>query len=225
MLQLRRRHLSSCSHKSGLYLKCKCPLWAIGTLDGRFLRKSLDTRNLEKATKLVAEMDVSKVQRVSLSEACDRFIADCERRNSADTSAKYRLMIGELKSALGNRDVRAISLDEISRYSEGWKLAPITAGKKLERLRSMFKFFMERGWCSFNPAVGVKKPKVNFQQRMPFSAAEVEKILWATGIYPIKGIYRTDSRLRIRAFVEHAFRWQNHRLDAEDGQAGLHAPS
>lgn len=147
-------------------------------------------------------MDMAKVERVFLSEACVRFIADCERRNSVDTTAKYRLMVQELKDSVGNPEVRAVTVDDLSRYAESWDLAPITERKKLERLRALFKFFMERGWCRFNPAVGVKKPKVKFKQRMPFSPEEVEKILWATEIYPIKGIYSKDSRLRIRAFVE-----------------------
>ncbi len=36
---------------------------------------------------------------------------------------------------------------------------------------------------------------------MPFTDAEVEKIIWATEIYPIKGIYGEQSRQRIKAFV------------------------
>jgi hypothetical protein len=72
-------------------------------------------------------------------------------------------------------------------------------GKKLERLRSFFKFCADRGWCSFNPAVGVKKPKAKFVQRMPFTDSEIEKILWATEIYLIKGIYGAESPARIKA--------------------------
>jgi integrase len=53
----------------------------------------------------------------------------------------------------------------------------------------------------FNPAVGLKKPKVKFKPTLPFSGPEVEKILWATEIYPIKGTYAEESRKRIRAFV------------------------
>jgi hypothetical protein len=86
-------------------------MWAVGTLDGRFVRKALDTRNLEKATHLVAEMDLAKVERVFLSEAAARFMADCESRKLAsETKAKYELMIGEMKACLGTMEVRAIRL-------------------------------------------------------------------------------------------------------------------
>ncbi len=201
MLHLRRRHLKSCEHRAGAYLRCKCPLWAIGTLDGKFIRKALDTRNLEKGTQLIAEMDLAKVERVFLSEAIARFLADCERRNSKDTTAKYRLLFKELKESVGDPEVRSISTDDLSKFCEGWKIAPITQVKKLERLRSFFKFCVDRGWCKFNTAVPVRKSKAKFKQRMPFTDAEVEKILWATEIYPIKGIYGSESRKRIRAFV------------------------
>lgn len=36
---------------------------------------------------------------------------------------------------------------------------------------------------------------------MPYTDDEIEKILWATEIYPIKGIYGEENRKRLRAFV------------------------
>jgi integrase/recombinase XerD len=185
------------------YRRCKCPVWVFGSVQGRRIREALDTTSWDRAEEILRARDpVEAPVTMTLAEAGARFIADCERRNGADTTAKYRLMIGEMKDCLGSSlEIRALRVDDLSRYSEGWKMAPITAGKKLERLRSFFRFCMERGWCSFNPAVGIKKPNAKFKQRMPFTDAEVEKILWATEIYPIKGIYRKDSPARIKAFV------------------------
>jgi integrase/recombinase XerD len=36
---------------------------------------------------------------------------------------------------------------------------------------------------------------------LPFTDRDIEKILWATEIYPNKGIYGSQSGKRIRAFV------------------------
>src|ERR1700721_4864160 len=82
MLQLRRRHLTSCPHTSGVYLKCRCPIWVVGALDGKFIRKSLDTANLEKAEGLRRQIEAENgiIERVNVEEACDRWIADCEAR-------------------------------------------------------------------------------------------------------------------------------------------------
>jgi integrase/recombinase XerD len=111
------------------------------------------------------------------------------------------LMLAEMKKCLGPVEIRGITVDDLGRYRETWKAAPITAVKKLERLRAFFKFCVDRGWCKFNPAVPLKKPKARFRPTLPFTKEEVEKILWATEIYPIKGIYGESSRKRIKAFV------------------------
>jgi len=142
-------------------------------VQGRRIREALDTTSWDRAEEILRARDpVEAPVTMTLAEAGARFIADCERRNGADTTAKYRLMIGEMKDCLGSSlEIRALRVDDLSRYSEGWKMAPITAGKKLERLRSFFRFCMERGWCSFNPAVGIKKPNAKFKQRMPFTDA------------------------------------------------------
>ena len=36
---------------------------------------------------------------------------------------------------------------------------------------------------------------------LPFTDSEIEKILWATEVYPNKGIYGADSGRRVRAFI------------------------
>jgi integrase len=153
---------------------------------------------------MVRELDPYELPvKMTLREAGVRFIADCESRNLATESiGKCRLMIREMEEKLADHEVKAISVDDLARYREQWKASPITALKKLERLRAFFRFSMDRGWTRFNAAVSLRKPKAKIRPTLPFSDSEVEKILWATEIYPIKGIYREKSRERIRAFVK-----------------------
>src|ERR1700692_1327722 len=117
MLKPWRRHLKACSHTDQNYLKCKCPLWVMGTHNGEFLRRSLDTRNLERAHELIREIEMGKVVRMPIGDACDRFIAQGEANGlSKDTLNKYRLLKREFTAFFGTKDLQAITLDELARF-------------------------------------------------------------------------------------------------------------
>ena len=115
MLNLWRRHLTSClkrlradgvrdfrSHK-----KCGCPIWVQGTLNGQWLKKSLDLRNWQ-AAQTVRDWEVrgSAVEphKLTMDVACDRFYAEkvAERWRPA-TLSKYLLLCNELKVSFGGR--------------------------------------------------------------------------------------------------------------------------
>ena len=80
-------------------------------------------------------------------------------------------------------------------------MAPVSARKKLERLRTFFKFCIESGWALDIPARLIKSPLARPTPTLPFTDSEIEKILWATEVYPNKGIYGLDSGRRVRAFI------------------------
>lgn len=50
------------------------------------------------------------------------------------------------------------TVDEVRKYRETWALAPISAGKKLERLRTFFRFCVDNQWMQANPAKGITAP-------------------------------------------------------------------
>lgn len=184
------------------YRRCKCPVWVFGSVEGKRVRKALDTVSWEHGEELLRELDPKEIPvKMTVAEAGDRFLEHCESKHSPDTVAKYNLIVGDMKPLFGSYEVGAIKLDDLTRYVDGWKVAPIMKSKKLERLRAMFRFFMDRGWCKENPALKVTKPKSKFKQRMSYTDEEIEKVLWAIEVYPIKGIYGSDSRARIRAFI------------------------
>jgi integrase len=71
--------------------------------------------------------------------------------------------------------------------------------KKLERLRAFLKFCQRRNWITENPAVELKAPKPKDRPTMPFSQAEMVKVLAAFGEYgESAGIANAQ---RLRAFV------------------------
>ena len=205
MLSLWRRHMKSCPHRARTYKKCGCPIWVQGTLHDKWLKKSLDLRNWESAQKLVRDWESGhskSLELSSISKACDAFIRDCEARNLSSASlGKYRLLTEELKKVFEGRSVATLSVDEVRRYRESWDLAPVSAYKKLERLRTFFRFCVDSQWIHTNPAKGIKPPVVHQRPTLPVTNEDFEKILWACDLYPTNGIYEEGNRVRLKAFV------------------------
>jgi integrase/recombinase XerD len=187
------------------YKKCGCPIWVQGTLRGRWIKKSLDLRNWEAAQKLVRDWEIGDggSEDISVPTACESFVKDCQaRRLSTASLDKYKLLTEDLKGRFGKRAIRSLGLPELRQYRESWSMAPISARKKLERLRTFFRFCMESGWVRENPAKLIKAPQTRSKPTLPFTDSEIEKVLWATEVYPNKGIYKEESGRRVRAFID-----------------------
>src|SRR5256712_4358432 len=197
--------MKSCPHRVRTYKKCGCPIWVQGTLHGKWLKKSLDLRNWESAQRLVRDWESGHSKTVELSsvaKASDAFLRDCEARDLSSASiGKYRLLTDELKRHFEGRSVASLSVDEVRRYRETWKLAPISARKKLERLRTFFRFCIESRWIHPNRAKTIKPPIGHYRPTLPVTNEDFEKILWACDLYPANGVYGEGNRTRVRAFV------------------------
>src|SRR6266851_5824681 len=198
MLNLSRRHSAT---KCGKTKKrdCTCPIWVAGSLHGKKMRKSLGVRNWEAAQKLVREWEGRLFGSVSVAEAWERFLADGVARGlSSESLRKYQLMDREMSSLFHHRPVDSVSVEELARYRESWKLAPISSQKKIERMRSFFKFCMGRKWTSENPAGVLRSPRANFAPTLPFSDEEMSKILAGIDRYPDRPKGRRD---KLHAFI------------------------
>jgi site-specific recombinase XerD len=198
MLNLSRRHSSS---KCGKTKKrdCTCPIWATGTLHGEKIRKSLGIRNWEAAQALVRGWEARQFGSLTVTQAFDRFMADCVARDLSSVSIqKYELLKREMVAKFGARSVDSISVEDLAKYREEWKLAPISSQKKIERMRSFFKFCAERKWTDENPAKILKAPKLKFSPTLPFSDDDVLKIRHAIEIYPDRPKGRRE---QVRAFI------------------------
>ena len=64
-----------------------------------------------------------------------------------------------------------------------WKLCPESRSYKVSRLRTFFRYCLECGWVGNNPVKGLARPIFIRKGAIPFTAAEVEKVLWATELY------------------------------------------
>jgi site-specific recombinase XerD len=78
--------------------------------------------------------------------------------------------------------LRAVTLDDLSRYRASWKTANITALRKIQRLRGFFSFRIARGWVEKNPAQGLTLPKEHHLPTLPFSEGEWKNPLGAQSL-------------------------------------------
>jgi integrase/recombinase XerD len=192
MLTIYRRHRKDCEHRDEgrKYRRCRCPIWADGFLSGQDIRKSLETHDWEKAQDIIREWEATGVQdagshgrHVSIAQACDDFLADAEARNLRErTIYKYRLLFRHLKAfseERGLRFVKELDTPTLRKFRSSWKDSNLAALKKLERLRSFFRFVRENGWLAENPATKISNPKVTMRPTLPFTHDEMIRILAA----------------------------------------------
>jgi integrase len=212
VLTIYRRHRATCKMK-GRRARCFCPIWVQGMLRGEAIRQSLDLTNWEAASKLVRDWEIEKPKdRPTIEDAITRFLADLGSRGlSRDTIKKFELLTGELIERFPGWTVDRFTPDDMAKFREGWKIKPSTASKKLERLRSFFKFRIDRDWIAKNPASGLRPPKETAIEKKPYDIEELKKIAEAVMVFPIKGIYGEENRTRIMAFIS-VLRWTGLRI-------------
>jgi len=181
MLTLWRRHRSRCKHREDRYFrKCRCPVWCEGTIEGRYIRRSLKTRSWDRATELAREIEDGKQEEqapITLKEACALFIADAEARNLQPVTLRKLKLLTRTLTEFAPKYLKDVDAKCLREFRASWKDAPITQQKKVERLRSIFKWFLEADLIMKNPAAGIKCPITHETAVEPFSRAEQEKII------------------------------------------------
>jgi integrase len=215
MLTIFRRHFEKCkhAHKGRKHRHCRCPIAVEGNIDGVMVRKTLDRRDWDAAQKQVRQWEsFGFKESMTLVDAYDRFIEQHMANGSADeTIKKHRRLKKSAVEFIGNISLRSLTPDEVSRFRESWKFAPLTTRNTIERMRAFFHFCIDREWIEKNPAKSLKLPKIEEVDVKPYEAAELKAIEKAIGEFPNWGIYKTNSRDRVRAFV-YVLRWTDMRI-------------
>ena len=205
MLSLYRRHVKGCAVRDRTILnKCACPLWRDGMNEGRRMRASLDTRNLQIAwkrlTKFEEELDDGRARKL-VTEATAAWL-NSKTRKDPGTITKAAALVERLEAlakAHGVRYLDGITLEHLDRYEEQRRavLNELSWAKELERLRGFFKYCVDRQWCPGNPALLLETPIGVKADRVPLTEEEFGRILAAAdefGRHPYE-------RLRARAFL------------------------
>jgi site-specific recombinase XerD len=197
---------------------CSCPLWVDGLLGERNVRKSLKTRNWVRAKAVVGEWnDAGKLpaqatermpdERISIERAKEEFLATTRAQKLKDSTIdRYRILFRQLEVFAASESIKYLNqLDTpmLNRFRASWKgnsgLADL---KKLERLRSFFKFAQANGYTEQNPAATIRNPKIRPNPTLPFSQEEMLAILAAAAkkIAEVRTEGKNRAR-RVRALV------------------------
>jgi integrase/recombinase XerD len=216
MLTTYRRHIKTCAHRDDgrKYRRCRCPIWADGFLGREEIRKSLDTRDWEKAQWIIREWEAEgqeppEPEAITVAQAWEQFLADAEARNlRRPTIYKYKLLSRQMESfaqANGLRFLREFDLPLLRKFRASWPNQNLGALKKLEYLRAFLKFAHACKWVEENTARKLESPRVTQRPTMPFTPEQMTEILAACEAHGRKyrgGKYRANENVRrIRAFV------------------------
>jgi integrase/recombinase XerD len=157
-------------------------------LSGQWVKMSLHTRNWAAAAKIIHNWEATgKIGEEppdipTIKQAVEKYLADAEARHlAAETVRKRReLLAGKLIpfcEAKGYGLLLHLDVDVLRTFRATWPYSPLSARKRLEYLRSFFRFCHDSGWVDRNPALAVKGSKVDQNATQPFSEEEVERIL------------------------------------------------
>ena len=210
MLTIYRRHKKSCGHRmeGRKYRRCRCPIWIDGTMQGKEIRESLGELDWEKAQKMVRDWElasepVAQISAMPITDAATKYAADAQARQlSGETVKKYKRLFNRLENFAAGRGVKyldEVNLDLVAEFRASWKLGPRTAAKELERLKAFFSFARDREWIKKNPATGLKAPKTKLRPTLPYTQAEMIKILAAIDLYAKTA--GASNAQRLRAFI------------------------
>ena len=226
MLTLYRRHLMGCPHaeKGRGFIKCNCPIWCDGELNGKRYRKSLGTRDWGRAGRIAERLERPNSDRSDLvpcaQPGCTTRVeaGRCERHrrtvaeavtaftgSTADlargTNANYARVLKTFQGFATARRVDTIdqvTLALLEAFRASRQVTPRTWVKELGVLRTFLRYCMKHGWTFENVAKELPTPRnLAPADREPYTREEVIKILAACdGIGP-----SPYERLRARAMV------------------------
>jgi integrase len=183
-LFLVRLHSDKCPHrkKGPQFLSCKCSLGVDGYIKGKRYRKSLETRNLDKAyRKLAAIQQPDYKEPKSITEAIEAFksskadISHGTKRNHKRTLNNF----ARIAKSAGITKLDDVEIETIDLYRAKRKISAATWVKELAILRSFLGFCVSRKWIASNPAKEVKPPTVKPKPKEPYQQEEVFRIIAA----------------------------------------------
>jgi site-specific recombinase XerD len=203
-LQIFRYHSPTCEHKERSFNRCRCKIWYDWHINGKRIKKPLNTRSWSDAQRMARELETGGLieQRTApiVKDAVEAFLSDARARGLRESSVyKLRLLTTRLQEFSTNKGFNFISdynVERAAAFRETWTNRGTAARKKLEALRTFFRFCMDRKWLTENPAKVLKMPKNTDPPVEPFTPEEVDKILAAIDDYP-----DNQNAIRLRALI------------------------
>jgi integrase/recombinase XerD len=189
-LTLYRLHARSCPHRSKgrRWTRCNCAVWVQGSLAGKWVKKSLNTREWSVAAAIVHEWEAAREiggkrkEIPTIKAAISKYLEDSEARHLAPPTIRKRreLLEGKLLpfcDSKGYERLADLNVDTLRTFRKTWKFAATSAVKRLEYLRGFLRFCEESEWIERNPAKAIKPPRVTRKPTLPFEEAQVDRAM------------------------------------------------
>lgn len=187
MLKPYRRHAKTCKHadKGKAHWTCKCPIWVQGSIGGKAVKQSMDTRSWKVAEERLHNWEVAGKKQVerTVEAVCEEFIKDQEaRKMSEGTLRKYRTLLtspdcNSFVKRFAGSPIAQLDLPSLSAWRATWTGAAITQAKAVERLRVFFRWTRDHGYTTSATADLLKSPKVRTVPTLPFSREDVAALI------------------------------------------------
>jgi integrase len=200
-------------------------MWAEGTLDGSYIRRSLKTKSWEKAVTKARVIEASedptppppREEPITVEQAVKEYLADARARELREATLYKLTLIFETQLLEWCKKakytfLRDLDLRALQAFRATWKDGALAKKKKQERLTGFFWFCIRAGWISQNPTTNLGRISVSQAPTDYFTREEFEKIVDATYIYQPKGwkdCRNQATRLRILTLL---MRWSGLRI-------------
>jgi site-specific recombinase XerD len=173
-----------------------------GYKNGQRINETLKLRDWNRANELVRHWEIkdekpSKQQAVTIEAWRDQFLQDAVARNlSFGAMRLYKQLSRKLIAFAADYGIsfaNSMDLNALTKFRSTWLVSPRSATKELERLRSIYKFAVQRKMVSENYALSLVAPKVKPTPTLPFSSEEEVRIF--------KAAESPKADRRVKAFI------------------------
>ena len=214
-LNLYRRHRRDCAagyreeSRSGEFeerkkgwKKCECPIFASGSLHGKFRRTSTAAWDWDEAKATAATWELAGSwdskpivppppapievatgpKRITIIEGTDAYVSTCISRGiSLPTLKKYKTFTKQLKAYCESRGyimLDQLTVADMDLFYGSWKDGKRSKAKKLERLKAFIKFCLKRKWLNEDISDDLKAPLGSSlpANKTPFTDEELNRI-------------------------------------------------
>jgi integrase/recombinase XerD len=187
-----RRHAPDCKLTKPSEMGCNCPIWAVGRVKGKRVRKSLGTRSRQRAREVIKTLlderaDAKRAEPTPDAPTISAAIADhltylrnLRRDEATITSYQGTFKAFEAFSAkLLFRTVDQMNQSLFEQYMAARQVTPKTLGKEFQHLVSFCERGIKLGWLESNLARKVELPKADGVSTLPFKESEAKALLAA----------------------------------------------
>jgi integrase len=165
--------------------RCHCPIYADGTLGGKFKRKNTKQTTWPEAKAVAnaweaagrwqddivtpaapvqptADSTAGASQGITIERAVAAFLAEHAESSAPNTQKKYGIVMKKLKAHSAEKGYVLIDQwgpIDVREFRQSWEVSPITSAKNMSLVKAFFEFALSNEWITRNPARLVKTPK------------------------------------------------------------------